>query len=185
MGFFNSGSIERILISEDEIKSAVKEMGKKLTEDYKDKENVTVIGILKGSCVFMVDLIREIDLPITIDFMSVSSYGSGVKTSGVVKIIKDLDSNIEGKDIIIVEDILDSGKTLSYLVGLLSERNPKSIKIVTLLDKPERREVDIKPDYTCFTVPNAFVIGYGLDYDEKYRNLPYVGILSPKEYMDK
>ena len=185
MSFFNSDSIEKVLISEEEIKTAVKALGKKLTEDYKDKDNVTIIGVLKGSCVFMVDLIREIDLPVSIDFMSVSSYGSGTKTSGVVKIIKDLDTNIEGKNIIIVEDILDSGMTLSYLINLLGERNPASIKIVTLLDKPERRMVDLKPDYTCFTVPDAFVIGYGLDYDEKYRNLPYVGILSPKEYMDK
>ncbi len=173
--------IEKILISEDELSSAIAALGKRIAEDYRGKELV-LIGVLKGSCVFMTDLMRCIDLPLTMDFMSVSSYGSSTHSSGVVKILKDLDFNIEGKDIIIVEDILDSGRTLSYLVTLLSDRNPASIRIATLLDKPERRQVNISPEYTCFTVPDAFVVGYGLDYNEKYRNLPYVGILSPSVY---
>lgn len=181
MGYFKSDAIKEILVDEQMIATEVKKLGEQLTKDYAGKEPM-IIGVLKGSAVFMVDLIRHIELPLTIDFMSVSSYGSGVKTSGVVKIIKDLDCSIEGQDVIIVEDILDSGMTLSYLVGMLQERKPKSIKIVTLLDKPERRMVDIKPDYTCFTIPDAFVVGYGLDFDEKYRNLPFVGILDPKEY---
>ena len=138
--------------------------------------------VLKGSVVFMSDLMRSITIPAQIDFMSVSSYGSGVKTSGVVKIIKDLDQQLEGKDLLIVEDILDSGMTLSYLSQLLRARNPRSIRIATLLDKPERRTADIQADYYGFRVPDAFVVGYGLDYSEKYRNLPYIGVLKPEVY---
>jgi hypoxanthine phosphoribosyltransferase len=141
-----------------------------------------VVGILKGSVIFMADLLRAISVPCEIDFMSVSSYGSGTKTSGVVKIVKDLDINLEGKDILIVEDILDSGKTLYHLRELLSSRNPNSFRICTLLDKPERREADIAADYKGFSVPNEFVVGYGLDYNEKYRNLPFVGVLHPRIY---
>lgn len=178
---YKSEDMKEILIDSERIRAAVQALGEQLTRDYAGRE-LTVVGVLKGSAMFMVDLIRQIELPLTIDFMSVSSYGSGVKTSGVVKIIKDLDCSIEGKNVLIVEDILDSGMTLSYLTKLLGERNPASIRIATLLDKPERRVVNIRPDYTCFTIPDAFVVGYGLDYDEKYRNLPYVGILDPKIY---
>ena len=181
MHYYKQEDMSEILITSERIAEAAKALGKQITEDYAGKD-ITVIGALKGSAMFMVDLIRNIELPLTIDFMSVSSYGSGVKTSGVVKIIKDLDSSIEGKNVLIVEDILDSGMTLSYLRKILGERNPASIRIATLLDKPERRLVDIRPDYTCFTIPDAFVVGYGLDYNEQYRNLPYVGILDPKIY---
>lgn len=173
--------ILKVLLSEQEINAKVTELGKQISEDYKDK-NLLLVSILKGSVVFMADLMRSIDIHARIDFMSVSSYGSGTKTSGVVKIIKDLDINLEGYDLLIVEDILDSGMTLSYLKEILSARNPKSIKICTLLDKPERRKADIKADYFGFIVPDEFVVGYGLDYDEKYRNLPYIGVLKPAVY---
>ena len=173
--------IEKILISESELADTVKRLGKQITEDYKDK-NLLVVSVLKGSIMFMADLLREIKLPVRIDFMSVSSYGSGTKTSGSVKIIKDLDINLADYDLLIVEDILDSGVTLSNLKEILLTRGPASVKICTLLDKPERRKADIVADYTGITIPDAFVVGYGLDYDEKYRNLPYVGILSPSVY---
>ena len=175
------GGIERVLISEEELKEKVHMLGKQISEDYKGK-NLLLVSVLKGSVIFMADLMRAITIPAQIDFMSVSSYGSGVKTSGVVKIIKDLDVSIEEKDILIVEDILDSGKTLYYLRDMLSARKPKSFRICTLLDKPERREADISADYFGFRVPNDFVVGYGLDCDEKYRNLPFVGVLKPEVY---
>lgn len=181
MSSYRSEDMTEILINQQQLKKAIEELGAKITADYNGR-SITIVGVLKGSVMFMVDLIRQIQLPLTIDFMSVSSYGNGVKTSGVVKIIKDLDSSIEGKDVLIVEDILDSGMTLSYLMKMLRERNPASLRIATLLDKPERRAVPVTPDYTCFQIPDAFVVGYGLDYDEQYRNLPYVGILSPKVY---
>jgi len=174
----------KILVSEEELRAKVQELGQKITEDYKDSKKLILVGILRGSVVFMADLMRNIKVDCTIDFMSVSSYGSGVKTSGVVKIIKDLDKSIEGCDVLIVEDILDSGKTLSYLKELLSDRSPASIKIATLLDKPERREAEVEADYIGFSVPNEFVVGYGLDYDERYRNLPYVGVLKPEVYSE-
>lgn len=173
--------IERVLISEAELKARVLEIGSQISRDYEGK-NLLMVSVLKGSVVFMSDLMRSITIPCRIDFMAISSYGSGVKTSGVVKIIKDLDIPLEGYDLLIVEDILDSGMTLDYTIGMLRGRNPKSIRLCTLLDKPERRKVDIKADYVGFTVPDAFVVGYGLDYDEKYRNLPYVGILKPEVY---
>ena len=144
-----------------------------------------IIGVLKGSVVFMSDLLRRITIPVEMDFMAVSSYGSGTKTSGVVKILKDLDRLIQGYHILIVEDILDSGMTLSYLTELLQDRSPASIRIATLLDKPERRKVDIRPDYGGFQIPDEFVVGYGLDYAELYRNLPYVGVLAPHVYEAK
>ena len=171
----------RVLLSEEEIHAKVKEMGKKITEDYKNS-NLMLVTVLKGAVVFLADIMREIDVPAEIDFMVVSSYGSGVKSSGVVKIVKDLDVPLEGKDILIVEDILDSGLTLSYIKELLASRGPRSIKIATLLDKPSRRKVDLQADYVGFSVPDEFVIGYGLGYDEKYRNLPYIGILKPEVY---
>lgn len=173
--------ILKILVTEEEIAEKVKEIGARITEDYKGK-NLVLVSVLKGSVVFMADLMRAINLPATIDFMCVSSYGSGVKTSGVVKIIKDLDTDLSGLDLLIVEDILDSGKTLSYLKNILSDRNPNSIRICTLLDKPERREAEVYADYTGFMIPDQFVVGYGLDFDEKYRNLPYIGVLKPEAY---
>lgn len=171
----------RVLISEEQLKEKVTELGTQISRDYEGKK-LLLVSILKGSVVFMADLMRAITIPARIDFMSVSSYGSGVKTSGVVKIIKDLDLNLDGYDVLIVEDILDSGMTLSYLVELLKSRNPASVEICSLLDKPERHKVEIALKYKGFTIPDEFVVGYGLDYAEKYRNLPYVGILDPKVY---
>lgn len=171
----------RVLLSEDEIREKVRELGGKITADYKNS-NLMLVTVLKGAVVFLADLMRQIDVPAEIDFMVVSSYGPGVKSSGVVKIVKDLDVPLAGKDILIVEDILDSGLTLSYIKELLESRGPRSIRIATLLDKPSRRKVDLQADYIGFSVPDEFVIGYGLDYDEKYRNLPYIGILKPEVY---
>ena len=173
--------IEKILLSEEQIQKKIKELGAKISADYKDK-NLLMVSILKGSVVFMADLMRQISLPSRIDFMSVSSYGTGVKTSGVVKIVKDLDIPLEGYDLLIVEDILDSGLTLHYIIDILLSRKPKSISICTLLDKPECRKVDVKTNYYGFEIPDQFVVGYGLDYDEKYRNLPFIGILRPEIY---
>lgn len=174
--------IDRVLLSEEELSAIVKRLGAQITEDYKDK-NLVLVSVLKGSVIFMADLMREIKIPCTIDFMAVSSYGSGTKTSGVVKIIKDLDTDVvEGADLLIVEDILDSGVTLEYLIKVLSARNPRSVKICTLLDKPERRKANVKADYAGSQVPDAFVVGYGLDFNEKYRNLPFIGALKPAVY---
>ena len=176
--------IAEILYTEEALKEAVTKLGKQISEDYKDK-NLFMVSVLKGSLVFMADLMRAIDIPCSIDFLSVSSYGSGTKTSGEVRMIKDLDCPLENKDLLIVEDILDSGVTLSYLKKTLAARNPRSIKICTLLDKPDRRKTDIVAAYRCFVIPDAFIVGYGLDYDEQYRNLPYVGILKPQVYGEK
>lgn len=174
--------IDRVLLSEEELSAIVKKLGAQITEDYKGK-NLVLVSVLKGSVIFMADLMREIKVPCTIDFMAVSSYGSGTKTSGVVKIIKDLDTDVvEGADLLIVEDILDSGVTLEYLIKVLSARNPRSVKICTLLDKPERRKANVKADYAGSQVPDAFVVGYGLDFNEKYRNLPFIGALKPAVY---
>ena len=173
--------IEKVLVTEQEISEITKALGKKITEDYKGK-NVLLVSILKGAVVFMADVMREIDLKCEIDFMVVSSYGSGVKTSGNVKIIKDVDIPLTGKDVIIIEDILDSGLTLNYIINMLKERNPNSIEICTLLDKPSGRKAEVYAKYIGKEVPDAFVVGYGLDYDERYRNLPYVGILKPEVY---
>ena len=173
--------IKEVLYSEAYIDSMVKRVGAEISRDYADK-NLLLVSVLKGSVVFMADLMRAITIPARIDFMCVSSYGSGTKTSGVVKIIKDLDADLTGRDVLIVEDILDTGITLSKLVPVLKMRNPGSVKICTILDKPSRRKADIKPDYEGFQVPDEFVVGYGLDYDEKYRNLPYIGILKPCVY---
>lgn len=174
--------ISEILISEEELKNIVARLGEEISKDYEGK-NLVLISVLKGSVIFMADLMRAIKIPCKIDFMAVSSYGSGTKTSGVVKIIKDLTEPIEGADVVIVEDILDSGVTLSYLKKLLLARNPASIKICTLLDKPERRKADIAADYAGTSIPDAFAVGYGLDYDEKYRNLPFIGVLKPSVYQ--
>ncbi len=173
--------IERILISEEEIQEKVTELGKQLTNDYQDRFPLA-IGILKGATLFMGDLLKRIDTYLEMDFMDVSSYGRSTVSSGEVKIIKDLDTSVEGRDILIIEDIIDSGLTLSYLVELFHYRKAKSVKIVTLLDKPTGRKADIKADYVGFSVPDAFVVGYGLDYSERYRNLPYIGVLKPKIY---
>ena len=161
------------MISEDQIKTRVKELGKQLTEEYQGKE-VLLIGILKGSVPFMADLMRVMDLDVKIDFMSVSSYGSSTKSSGVVRILKDLDSDIKGKHVIIVEDIIDSGLTLSYLKDYLLKRDPASLKICTFLDKPGRRTIDLIPDYCGFQIEDKFIVGYGLDVDQMYRQLPYI-----------
>ena len=180
-GFDMKDDILKVLLSEEEIAAKVQEIGAQISKDYADK-NLLLVSVLKGSVVFMADLMRAITVNAAIDFMSVSSYGSGVKTSGEVKIIKDLDRPLEGLDLLLVEDILDSGMTLSYLRDMLSKRGPKSIRIATLLDKPARRQADIQADYVCFDVPDEFVVGYGLDYAERYRNLPYVGVLKPCVY---
>lgn len=176
-------AILKVLISEQEIASKIESLGAQLTDEYADRSPVFV-GILKGCFVFMADLLRSIDVFCDMDFMAVSSYGDGTITTGAVKITKDLNRDIENREVIIVEDILDSGVTLSYLKAYLLNRNPKSIKIVTLLDKPTRRKANIKPDYSCFEVPDEFVVGYGLDYAEQYRNLPYIGILKPEIYSE-
>jgi len=172
--------VGRVLITEEQIQKRIKELGRQLTEDYRGKELV-VIGILKGSVIFMSDLIRAIDLNVQLDFMAVSSYGKSTSSSGVVRILKDLDTDISGKDVLIVEDIVDTGLTLSYLVENLLSRNPASLKICTFLDKPSRREAKITPHYNGYEIPDEFVVGYGLDYAEKYRNLPYVGVI---EFVD-
>lgn len=173
--------ILRVLLSEDELAAKVAEIGAQISRDYMGKRLV-MVSVLKGSVVFMADLMRAVTVPAEIDFMCVSSYGNGAKTSGVVKIIKDLDNDLAGMDLLLVEDILDSGMTLEYIKKLLLGRNPNSVKICTLLDKPERRKADIVPDYKGFEVPDEFVVGYGLDYAEKYRNLPYIGVLKPSVY---
>lgn len=174
----------KILITEEEIKTKVKDMGKQISKDYAQK-NLMLISVLKGAVVFLADLMREITIHMEVDFMAVSSYGKSTKTSGIVRIIKDLDINLEGYDVLIVEDILDSGATLSYLTKILKTRNPMSLKIATLLNKPERRVQNIQPDYCGFNIPDEFVIGYGLDYAEKYRNLPYIGVLKKEVYEKK
>lgn len=176
--------IEKVLISEEEIKEKVKELGAILTEEYKNKFPLA-IGVLKGAMPFMADLIKHMNTYLEIDFMDVSSYGNKTVSSGEVKIIKDLDTSVEGRDLLIIEDIIDSGLTLSYLVDLFRYRKAASVKIVTLLDKPSGRKANIKADYVCFEVPDAFVVGYGLDYAEKYRNLPFIGILKPEVYQNK
>lgn len=173
--------VKEILFSEEKIKEKVEELGKRINEDYSGKD-VIVIGVLKGANIFLSDLIRKVDIPITVDFIAVSSYGHSTKSSGVVKINKDLDFSIEDKDILIVEDIIDSGLTLKYLLENLKSRKPKSIGICTLLDKPERRKVDIKVDYIGFNIPDEFIVGYGIDYAEKYRNLPFIASLKEEVY---
>ena len=175
--------VERILLSEEQIKSKVAEIGAGISRDYAGEEPMFV-GILKGCFIFMADLMRTVKVNCSMDFMAVSSY-QGTNSTGAVKIIKDLSGIIEHKHIILVEDILDSGVTLNYIKNYLSVRNPASIRIATLLDKPARRKADIAADYSCFEVPDEFVVGYGLDYNEKYRNLPYIGILSPEVYGGK
>lgn len=169
--------IGEVMIAEEELQKRIVELGEEISKDYQDRE-ILLIGVLKGACVFMSDLMKRIDSTVEIDFMAVSSYGASTQSTGVVRIIKDLDTSIEGKDVLIIEDIIDTGLTLHYLYDNLQSRNPNSLKICTLLDKPERREIEMNADYVGFQVPNKFIVGYGLDYDEKYRNLPYITCLN-------
>lgn len=173
--------IEKILVSQQEIEEKCKELGAQLSEEYKDRFPLA-IGVLKGALPFMSDILRSMDTYLEMDFMDVSSYGGEMRSSGEVKIVKDLNTKVEGRDILIIEDIIDSGLTLNYLVDLFKYRKANSIKIVTMLDKPAGRTVDIVADVVGFNVPNEFVVGYGLDYQEKYRNLPYIGVLKPHIY---
>lgn len=167
----------RVLLTEEEVNEKIKKIGEQISKDYAGK-SVHMICVLKGGVFFTCELAKRITVPVSLDFMSVSSYGSETKSSGIVKIIKDLDEPLEGKDVLIVEDIIDSGRTLAYLIEVLKQRGPKDIHLCTLLDKPERRvKKQVKVDYTCFTIPDEFVVGYGLDYDQKYRNLPYIGVV--------
>lgn len=169
-----------VLIPEDKVEERIQQIAEEISRDYAGK-TVHLIGILKGSVFFVCELAKRMTIPVTMDFMSVSSYGSGTKSTGVVKLIKDLDDSIVGKNVVVVEDIIDSGNTLSYLLKNLSDRKPASIKLCTLLDKPERREKDVFVDYQGFQIPDEFVIGYGLDYDQRYRNLPYIGVMHLSE----
>lgn len=173
--------IQEILFTEEQLKNRVAEIARQIEADYSGQE-IMFVGILRGSFVFLADLCREVKLPCTLDFMSVSSYGGGTTSSGQIQIIKDLSEDITGRNVIVVEDILDSGNTLSYLLNILEHRHPASVRLCTLLDKPERRTKPVDLHYRGFTIPDAFVVGYGLDYAEKYRNLPYIGILKPEVY---
>lgn len=165
-----------VMLSEKEVTDKIKELANKISKDYEGKE-VHLICVLKGSVFITCELAKHITVPVTLDFMSVSSYGDGTESTGRIKIVKDLDENIAGKDVIVIEDIIDSGRTLSYLLELLKTRNPGSLRLCTLLDKPDRRVTDVKVDYTGFEIPDEFVVGYGLDYAQKYRNLPYIGVV--------
>ncbi len=166
-----------VLLSEEEVDARIKAIGEQISKDY-DGKQIHMICVLKGGTFFMCELAKRISVPVSLDFMAVSSYGGDTKSSGVVKIVKDLDEAIQGKDVLVVEDIVDSGRTLSYLLEMLRDRKPASLKLCTLLDKPDRRVIDVPVDYTGFQIPDEFVVGYGLDYDQKYRNLPYIGIVS-------
>ena len=170
----------RVLLPEEEVNKRISEIGEQISKDYAGRQ-VHLVCVLKGGAFFMCELAKRISIPVSMDFMSVSSYGGDTKSSGVVKIVKDLDESLKDKDVIVVEDIVDSGRTLSYLLELLGQRGPKSLALCTLLDKPERRVVDVKINYTGFNIPDEFVVGYGLDYDQRYRNLPYIGIVHLEE----
>lgn len=166
----------KVLLSEEEVDAKIKQIGEQISKDYEGRQ-VHLVCVLKGGSFFMCELAKRITVPVSLDFMSVSSYGSDTKSSGVVRIVKDLDEPLKGKDVIVIEDIVDSGHTLSYLLEMLKNREPASLKLCTLLDKPERRVADVHVDYTGFQIPDEFVVGYGLDYDQKYRNLPYIGVV--------
>ena len=176
--------IQQVLLSADEISARVQEMGAEISAEYAGKE-ILMVGVLRGAVVFMADLARAITVPVAIDFMAVSSYGTSTTSSGVVRIMKDLDEEVAGRHILVVEDIIDSGLTLNYLLDNLKARRPASIRLATLLNKPERRKKDVQVDYNGFSIPDHFVVGYGLDYAEKYRNLPFIGILKPEAYEGK
>lgn len=167
----------KVLLSEKEVDDRIQAIGEQISRDYAGKQ-IHLICVLKGGSFFLCELAKRITVPVSLDFMSVSSYGSETKSSGVVKIIKDLDEPIKGKDVLVIEDIVDSGRTLSYLMEMLKDRGPASLKLCTLLDKPDRRVIDVPVDYTGFEIPDEFVVGYGLDYDQRYRNLPYIGVIS-------
>ena len=173
--------IDHILVTEDQLREEIARMGRVLAQDYAGKD-LLLVGVLRGAIMFIVDLARAVDLPLTMDFMAVASYGASTETSGIVRILKDLDSSIEGKDVLVVEDIIDSGLTLNYILETLRNRNPASLRVCTLLNKAERRRVDVPIDYVCFTIPDEFVVGYGLDFNQIYRNLPFVGVLKPETY---
>ena len=175
--------IQEVLYSEEVIQAKVRELGAAISRDYEGR-NPLVICVLKGAFIFMADLSKNITIPIALDFMAVSSYGNSTRSSGEVRIVKDLDTSVEGRDVLIVEDIIDSGLTLSYIIDVLERRNAKSVHVVALFDKPGRRTVDLNADYTGFEIPDAFIVGYGLDYAEKYRNLPFVGVLKPEIYSN-
>ena len=170
----------RVLVSEEDVDRRIEELGKQISEDYAGKQ-VHLICVLKGGVFFLCELAKRITIPVSLDFMSVGSYGDDTKSSGVVKIVKDLDQPLEDKEVLVVEDIIDSGRTLSYLLDVLKRRNPNSVRLCTLLDKPDRREKDVKVDYVGFEIPDEFVVGYGLDYAQKYRNLPYIGVVEGLE----
>ena len=170
-----------VLLSEAEVDAKIQELGEQISKDYAGKQ-VHLVCVLKGGSFFMCELAKRITVPVSLDFMSVSSYGGDTKSSGVVRIVKDLDESLQGKDVLVVEDIVDSGRTLSYLLEMLRDRKPNSLKLCTLLDKPDRRVVKVNVDYTAFQIPDEFVVGYGLDYDQRYRNLPYIGVLKPEVY---
>ena len=174
--------IERQLVTSEQLQAKVRELADIISKDYEDVDEIVLVTLLKGGAIFAVDLMQKLTVPVEIDFMSVSSYGSSTKTSGVVKVVKDLDSDIAGKHVLLVEDIIDSGLTLSYVKELLLQREPKSLKICTILDKPSRRKTEVQVDYVGFAIPDEFVIGYGLDYAQKFRNLPYVGVLKREVY---
>ncbi|GFN33797.1 hypoxanthine phosphoribosyltransferase [Paenibacillus xylaniclasticus] len=173
--------IQEVLFDAETIQNKIKELGEQLSHDFEGRTPL-VICVLKGAFIFMADLVKQLNIPLEIDFMAVSSYGASTKSSGVVKIIKDLDVTVEGREVLIVEDIIDSGLTLSYLIDVLERRNAKSVTVVTLFDKPARRTVELEADYKGFILPDEFIVGYGLDYAERYRNLPFVGILKPEVY---
>jgi hypoxanthine phosphoribosyltransferase len=175
--------IDHILVSEQQLRDKIAQIGQQLAGEYAGKE-LMLVGVLKGAIMFIVDLARAIDLPLTLDFMAVASYGASTETSGIVRILKDLDSSIEGKDVLIVEDIIDSGLTLNYILETLHARNPASLRVCSLLSKPARRRVDVPIDYICFEIPDEFVVGYGLDFNQIYRNLPFVGVLKSELYIE-
>lgn len=175
--------LERVLLTREEIAEKVRELGMRISRDYTGK-SLIVVCILKGAVIFFADLLRELDIPLEIDFMAISSYGSSTKSTGVVRMVKDLDRDVNGRDVLVVEDIVDSGMTLSYIKKELYQRGASSVRIATLLDKPARRRVELNVEYSCFVIPDAFVVGYGLDYDEKYRNLPDIGVLHPRIYSE-
>lgn len=176
--------IAKVLITGDEIAARVAELGAQIKADYAGRGDLLLVGVLKGCAMFMMDLARAIDFPLALDFIAVASYGASTESSGVVRVLKDLDTDIAGRHVLIVEDIIDSGLTLAYLRSQLQRRNPASLRICTLLNKPERRTADVPVDYLGFDIPNEFVVGYGLDYAERYRNLPYIGVLKPEIYSE-
>lgn len=178
----NKDEIDEIIITEEEIKQKIQELGKQITQDYKGK-NLVFVGVLRGAVIFMSDLARAISVPMIFDFIAISSYGASTESSGVVRILKDLDETIENKDVLVVEDIVDTGLTLDYLIRILRSRKPASLRVCTFLDKKARRKVNVKIDYSGFDIPNKFVVGYGLDYGGKFRNVPYVFTLNPRVYQ--